>query len=119
MALGPTRRDFLSAGLAAGSLPLLPRWAAAAGVQTGEPVDFSLAILKDMAATLAQQPYVAAPVEDEALLESIDYDLHNQISYRKDAMLWGDVPGAAKVRWVRSTRSQVRTRAMVCATSWP
>ncbi len=35
---------------------------------------------------------------------SIDYDLHNQITYRKDAMLWGDVPGAAKVRFFHPGR---------------
>ena len=49
-------------------------------------------------------PYVQPVVEDDALLESIDYDLHNQISYREDATLWGEVPGAAKVRFFHPGR---------------
>jgi glucans biosynthesis protein len=99
-----TRRSLLAAGIAAGALPLLPRAAGAAGIATGEPVPFSLDILKDMAAALAGEPYAPAPVEDAELLDSIDYDLHNQITYRKDAMLWGDVPGAAKVRFFHPGR---------------
>ena len=99
-----TRRTLLAAGLAAGALPLLPRWAEAAGLKTGEPAPFSLDILKDMAATLAGQPYAPEAVPQDDILESLDYDRHNQITFRSDAMLWGDVPGAAKVRFFHPGR---------------
>ncbi len=99
-----TRRSLLAAGLAAGALPLLPRWAEAAGLKTGEPAPFSLDILKDMAATLAGQPYAPEAVPQDDILESLDYDRHNQITFRSDAMLWGDVPGAAKVRFFHPGR---------------
>ena len=104
MALRPTRRTLLAAGLAAGATPLLPRWAAAVPIDTGPPVAFSFEMLRDMARTLAEQPYVEPPIPDAALLETIDYDLHNQITYRPDSMLWGDVPGAAKVRFFHPGR---------------
>ena len=65
---------------------------------------FSFDILRDMAETLAGQPYAPAAVPDAELLELIDYDLHNQITYRKDAMLWADVPGAAQVRFFHPGR---------------
>ena len=58
MALRPTRRTLLAAGLAAGATPLLPRWAAALPIDTGPPVAFSFEMLRDMARTLAEQPYV-------------------------------------------------------------
>lgn len=104
MALRPTRRDLLSAGLAAGVLPLLPRRAGAAGIATGEPAPFSFAMLRDMAEALAGQPFVPVQPAQAEILESLDYDRHNQIAYRKDAMLWGDVPGAAKVRFFHPGR---------------
>ena len=104
MALRPTRRSLLAAGLAAGTMPLLPRWAAAAPIDTGPPVPFSFDMLRDMAKSLAAEPYVEPSVPDAALLESIDYDLHNQITYKPDRMLWGDVPGAAKVRFFHPGR---------------
>ena len=61
----------------------------------GEAVRFSFDMLRDMAQSLAATPYVQPVVEDDALLELIDYDLHNQISYKADRML-RYVPGAAK-----------------------
>ncbi len=64
-----TRRTILAAGAAAGALPLLPRWAAAAGVQTGSPVPFSFDALRDTARELAEAPFAPAAVEDAELLE--------------------------------------------------
>ena len=104
MAIRSTRREVLAAGLAAGALPFVPRAAAAAGPDMGEAVPFSFDMLRDMAQSLAATPYVQPVVEDDALLESIDYDLHNQITYKADRMLWGDVPGAAKVRFFHPGR---------------
>ena len=101
--LRPNRRELLSAAIAAGLLPLLPR-AALAELRTGPASAFSYDTLREMARELARAPYAPTPIGDEALLESIDYDLHNQISYREDATLWGDVPGAAKVRFFHPGR---------------
>ena len=95
--LRPNRRELLASAIAAGLLPLLPK-AAAAEPATGAPSPFSFDTLRELARGLAAQPYAPTPVGDEALLESIDYDLHNQIGFREDASLWGDVEGAAKVR---------------------
>jgi glucans biosynthesis protein len=104
MVIRPTRRELLAAGLAAGALPLLPTAAAAEGPDMGPPVPFSFEMLRDLAQSLAAAPYAEPVVEDDALLESIDYDLHNQITYKADRMLWGDVPGAAKVRFFHPGR---------------
>ena len=104
MVIRPTRREVLAAGLAAGALPLLPTAAAAEGPGMGPPAPFSFDMLRDLAQSLAAAPYVQPVVEDDALLESIDYDLHNQITYKADRMLWGDIPGAAKVRFFHPGR---------------
>lgn len=104
MPLRPSRRDLMTTALAAGALPLLPGLAAAAGIQTGPATPFSLDTLRETAKALAAQPYVPQHVADFDLLESITYDLHNQISFRTDATLWGDVPDAAKVRFFHPGR---------------
>ena len=92
-----TRREVIAAGLAAGALPLLAGRGFAAGIETGPATPFSFDALKETARDLATQPYAPPVVAEAALLESIDYDLHNQISYREEATLWGDVPGVAEL----------------------
>ena len=98
------RRQLLAAGLAAGTLPLLPTTAAAAGLAMGEPAPFSLDMLKDMAGALAAGPFQPVVPAQADILEALDYDRHNQITYRKDAMLWADDPGAARVRFFHPGR---------------
>jgi periplasmic glucans biosynthesis protein len=102
--LRPSRRELLLAALATGALPLGWPRAAAAEIRTGEPTPFAFETLRALARELAEAPYAPAPIGDEALLESIDYDLHNQITFREDATLWGDVEGAAKVRFFHPGR---------------
>ena len=104
MASSPTRRDLLAAGLAAGALPLMARMARAEGPARGAPEPFSFETLRETARSLAQKPFQPAPIQDEALLDTIDYDLHNQITYKPDRMLWSDMPGAAKVRFFHPAR---------------
>ena len=101
-----TRRDALAAALAAGAFFLLPRIAAAAGdpIATGPAQPFNWDLLRAMARDLAGQPYAPTPIANEALLESIDYDLHNQITYNPDRSLWGADPEAAKVRFFHPGR---------------
>ncbi len=101
MSYRPNRRAVLTAALAAGASPLLPRGAAAAdGLQYGPSVPFSFAILQDMARRRAEAPYAPTDLGADAdVLESIDYDAHNKITFRPEMTLWGDVPGAAKVRF--------------------
>lgn len=100
-----TRRDALAAALAAGAFFLLPRIAAAADpIATGPAQPFSWDMLRGMARDLAARPYAPAPIANEALLDSIDYDKHNQIAYRADKTLWASDPGAAKVRFFHPGR---------------
>ncbi len=100
----PTRRELIATGLAAGALPFLARRAGAAGIETGPPVAFSFDGLRETARALAARPYAPPVIADEEILDSIDYDRHNQITYREDATLWGDIPGAAKVRFFHPGR---------------
>jgi glucans biosynthesis protein len=99
MELRPNRRQLVAGALATGAVPLLPGWAAAAGLELGAPQPFSFEALRQTAEELARQPFVKAPVAEAAILERIDYDFHNEITYRPDSTLWGDEPGAAKVRF--------------------
>jgi len=101
MPVRPTRRDLLSAALVAGAAPLLPRVAIAAdALQFGPAVPFSFDVLQDIARRLAQSPYETADLgADVDVLESIDYDTHNQITFRPGMTLWHGDPGAAKVRF--------------------
>ena len=105
MTLRPNRRELMTGALAAGALPVLPAWGAVSGIETGPEEAFSFESLRETARQLATEPY--APVEvgsDFPVLEGIDYDRHNQITYRTDRTLWGDVPGAAKVRFFHPGR---------------
>lgn len=101
-----TRRDALVAALSSGALFLLPRVAAAANAAPafGPAEPFSFDGLKAIARELAAQPYAPAEVADADLLESIDYDLHNQITFRTGRTLWADDDGAAKVRFFHPGR---------------
>ena len=92
-----------AAGLAEAAPPSVPRPAAAEGPDMGEAVPF---IRSTCYATwhLARQPRLTCSrwSRTTRCSKSIDYDLHNQISYKADRMLWGDVPGAAKVQLLPS-----------------
>lgn len=101
-----TRREALAAALSTGAFFLLPALARAADdmVATGIAEPFSFDELKGLARELASRPYEPTPVADAALLESIDYDLHNQITYRADRTLWADDAAAAKVRFFHPGR---------------
>lgn len=104
MSLRPTRREVMASAIVASALPALPRLAAAADPDMGEPVAFSFDTIRGMARELAASPYSPPAVPDAAVLESIDYDLHNLITYRAERTLWGDVAGAAKVRFFHPGR---------------
>lgn len=104
MSLRPTRRQVMATAIVAGALPVLPRPAAAADPDMGAPEAFSFDTLRQMARDLAATPHAPAEVPEAELLESIDYDLHNQITYLPERTLWGDVPGAAKVRFFHPGR---------------
>ncbi|MBR9840434.1 MAG: glucan biosynthesis protein D [Rhodobacteraceae bacterium] len=89
-----TRRDMLASALGAGAFFLLPEVARAqqaatqdaAGFGPAEP--FSFDQLRDVARSLANESYVPMQVADGDILEKIDYDRHNQISFRKERALW-------------------------------
>lgn len=102
-----SRREALAAALATGALSLLPDLLAAAegeGIATGPAEPFSLDGLRAMARDLAAKPYVPAVVADAAVLDSIDYDLHQQITFRPEKTLWAGDPGTAKVRFFHPGR---------------
>ena len=104
MSLRPTRRQVMATAIIAGALPVLPRRAAAEDPGMGKATPFSFDQVRQMARDLAKTAYAPAAVPDADILESIDYDLHNKITYRADRTLWGDVPGAAKVRFFHPGR---------------
>ena len=65
-----TRREILSAAIAAGLLPLLPK-TAAASAPLGPPTPFSFDWLREEARRLAREPYAPPLTGDEALLEAV------------------------------------------------
>ncbi len=89
-----TRRDMLASALGAGAFFLLPEVAraqqatAADGFGPAEP--FSFDQLKETARALAAETYVPMRVADGEILDQIDYDNHNQITFRKDRALWNE-----------------------------
>ncbi|MBE3637055.1 glucan biosynthesis protein [Mangrovicoccus algicola] len=86
-----TRRDILKA-LGAGAFFLLPRLASAQtpAQATGEAEPFSFERLREMARDLAGHPFQPMAVADPDIVDRIDYDAHNQISYRREDTLWKD-----------------------------
>ena len=96
MPVRPTRRDLLSAALAAGARPCCRgRRSRPTALQFGPAVPFSFDMLQDIAAAPG-----AVALRDRRLgrgrrrcSRAIDYDPHNQITYRPDRMLWGDDAG--------------------------
>lgn len=100
----PTRRDMLASALGAGAFFLLPEAARAqeaaaeGGIPFGPAQPFSFEGLRKTARALAAEPYVPMRVADEDIIEQIDYDRHNQISFRKDHALWNQ-PGQSPVQF--------------------
>jgi len=91
MTNGPTRRSLLLSSLSAGvfaALPALSKAMAETSLEFGPPTPFSFDGLKDTAKRLAESPYVPPVINDEQVLEAIDYDLHNQIRFRPEYSLW-------------------------------
>ena len=106
------RRGFLQgfgAVLAWAGLPPLARtaWAQAEGLAFGTPAAFSFDQLQQQARDLAARPFQPRPVKANATLESIDFDTHQKLRYRKEKALWGDAGRPFGVqffhlhRWVR------------------
>ncbi len=101
-----SRRDLLAFALASGAFSLIPALVEAAGedIATGPAENFSFDGLRDMARELAKSPYAPAPIADEKLLDSIDYDLHQKITFRNSETLWSGDPDTAKVRFFHPGR---------------
>ena len=121
-----TRREVIAAGLAAGALPLFAGRGFAAGIELGPAAPFSFDALKETARGLAAEPYAPPVVAEAELLESIDYDLHNQITYREDGDALGRrarrgegavLPsrGATSRSRSRSTSSRTARRGSSCS----
>ncbi|WP_075217704.1 glucan biosynthesis protein [Mongoliimonas terrestris] len=81
-----TRRDVLGALAALGLTPALPAPLALAEEATtlGNPRPFSFDVLIAEAKTRAAAPYAPIPVRASDVLETIDYDQHWKIKFRKD-----------------------------------
>jgi periplasmic glucans biosynthesis protein len=87
-----SRRDVLAGGIGAGVFCLLPQLAAASEnpqARFGPAGDFSFDALKARAEALAAKPYEAPAVRAGDVLETVDFDAHQQIRFRDDATLWG------------------------------
>ncbi len=103
----PTRRTVLATGFAAGVFSMLPGLAGAASegsVRLGKPQPFSFDEVKRMAEQLAAAPFAPPVVGDSDILEKIDYDRHNQITYRTDRTLWRNEPEGPAVRFFHPGR---------------
>ena len=89
MTQDPTRRDLLAA-LSAGAFFLLPQIARAQAPEqaTGTAQAFSYDWLVDTARALAAEPFRPMPVADSAILDRMDYDNHNAITFRREETLW-------------------------------
>lgn len=79
----PSRRDVLAGLAALGLVPVLPAGAEEAAT-LGEPAPFSFDLLIADAKKRAELPYVPTPVRAGEVLETIDYDQHWQIRFRRD-----------------------------------
>lgn len=87
------RRHVLQAALGSGAFLLLPHLARAQAT-VGDSQPFSFDVLRDRARDLAGQPFVAPKIADPDILDQVDYDRHNQVSFRPDRSLWqgqGDI----------------------------
>ena len=97
----PNRRTLLTGALALAASPALgsPAMSAPApGLKLGPARPFSFDALKARAREMAKAAYAERPPREEAVLDAIDFDAYQKISYRPELSLWGDVPGAQAVR---------------------
>ncbi|HBG51442.1 MAG TPA: glucan biosynthesis protein D, partial [Gammaproteobacteria bacterium] len=106
------RRGFLqgfgAVMLWAGLPPLAKSaWAQAEGLSFGPALPFSFEALQQQARDLAGRRFQPRPIKADATLESIDFDTHQKLRYRKDKALWGGAERPHGVqffhlhRWVR------------------
>jgi glucans biosynthesis protein len=95
-----SRRQFMASAIAIPVLKLLdvttlstPSMADEL-LRLGPASPFAFAWLREQAKQLATQPYRAPPIRHAGVLNRIDYEVHQQISYRPEAALWmhGDGP---------------------------
>jgi glucans biosynthesis protein len=96
-----TRRA--AATLLAASLAGAARGAAAKAWPTETPLGparpFSFDRLKAEAQALARKPPLPPPALPADLARAIDYDAFGQVTYRREATLWGGEPGGQGVRF--------------------
>jgi glucans biosynthesis protein len=91
-----SRREALASALAGGAFFLLPQVSRAqqsmqnSGVDFGPAEPFSFDQLRKIAQTLATETYTPMRIADEDILDKIDYDQHNQISFLSDHALWNE-----------------------------
>lgn len=127
MTIDPLRRDLLRTALAGGAFFLLPDLARAQATTpgaAGEATPFTFDILKEMARTLAAQPYEEPKIEDAKILDQIDYDMHNQVQFRKKDTLFlgeGEMSPVAPFFPGKYFRTPVRIYTLDngMATEWP
>ena len=118
MSLRPTRRQVMATAIVAGAPPLLPRRRRRRGsdMRAGRCPSPSTS-LRDMARDLAEQPCAEPRCPTPTLLETIDYDLHNQITYRPDAHALGRRAGRGQGALLPSRGATSRSRSRsACST---
>lgn len=97
-----SRREVLAGGLAAGALAFLPGLAAAATdprARFGPAKPFSFDALKARAEALAAKPYEGPEIRAGDVLETVDFDAHQQIRFRDEATMWGEAGNEPGVRF--------------------
>lgn len=98
------RRTFLTGSLAStviATLGVRPSLAAApvSGLELGRPEPFSFERLLARAGHLARSGYAAPTPPAASLVQSLDFDLIQQISYKPQDALWAKGPGQMPVRF--------------------
>lgn len=86
-----SRRGLIVQAAAAGLAAALPPAATASdasGIKLGEAAPFSFESLTAAARALAGKPFVATPVRGGDILEKVDFDAYQQISFRKENTLF-------------------------------
>ncbi|HKJ95288.1 MAG TPA: glucan biosynthesis protein, partial [Gammaproteobacteria bacterium] len=85
-----TRRLLIKVAASVAAISWFDLARAATAAASGSGRTFSFASLRERAESLSDRPYTAPPVPHPQLLDRIDYDTYQKISFRSAKALWRD-----------------------------